>query len=855
MFSRLIVGALVLGLCACNTLSPDRLSAPGVSRELAQYRQEHYREVVYHLQFSVPQQRNQPVQGKAEIVLTLEKPSPLIADFRGDSSAVEYVRLNGQPVPYVFRDEHISIDARETVSGENRLEVGFTPLDQSLNRRDDFLYTLLVPDRARTLFPCFDQPDLKSRFVLTLEVPDTWTAVANGAVSEIDSTSMAGKRRVSFRETAPIPTYLFSFVCGRFSKYTEQRDGRSVSMYHRETDPRKVAQCPAVLDQVFHALEWVEEYTGIPYPFEKYDLIVIPGFQYGGMEHMGATLYADRSIFLEDNATIDNYMGRAGLIAHETAHMWFGDFVTMKWFDEVWTKEVFATFFSSMIVRPMFPQVDHDLNFIKGSYPAAYSEDRTDGSMPIQQPLDNLSDAGLIYSQIVYSKSPIVMNMLYRKLGPEKFREGIREYLGKYAYGNATWNDLIAILDSRCDEDLAAWSRVWVEEKGMPTVHCSIQADSLRVRQEDPWKRGLVWEQPLSCLAIGRQGIDTVRVEMNRAEVSVKLPDSTLYVLPNADGLAYGYFPLDDATSGYLMTHLADFSDPRVRLSALLTLNENLLNLTLSPSDFLQAMIDYMPREENHQLFTLALGYASGCFGLFYGELPSPEFEVALWRMAETDPRPERRSLAVRTYCGIARTREALDRVYAMWNDETLAQRYRLSEGDLTGLAYSLALRFPERASEITARQRTRITNPDRLAQYDYIVPAVSPDAAVRDSVFQSLLVAENRRIEPWACSVLGLLNHPCRGEQAVAYIRPGLEEMGEVQRTGDIFFPRRWAAALLGSHRSEAAALAVDAFWKDHPDYPVLLGSKIRQQADPLYRLRKMRNMQRNGDDSSESK
>lgn len=852
MFSRLMLLGVTLCLCACRCESPDLLTVPGVSRELAQYRQDHYSEVVYRLKFAIPQERREAVRGRAEISLSLERPLPLVLDFRGDSSSVDSVRLNGQPVAYVFRDEHILIDAQQTAVGENRLEIVFTPADQSLNRREDFLYTLLVPDRARTLFPCFDQPDLKARFSLELELPQSWTAVANGAVAGVDSTSVAGRRTVSFRQTAPIPTYLFSFVCGRFSQYTGVRDGRSVSMYHRETDPRKVAQCPEVLDQVFHALAWVEEYTGVPYPFEKYDLIVVPGFQYGGMEHMGATLYADRSIFLEDNATIDNYMARAGLIAHETAHMWFGDFVTMKWFDEVWTKEVFATFFSSMIVRPMFPEIDHDLNFIKGSYPAAYSEDRTEGSMPIRQPLDNLSDAGLIYSQIVYSKSPIVMNMLYRKLGPEKFREGIREYLGKYAYGNATWDDLIAVFDSRCDEDLAAWSRVWVNEKGMPTITCTIQGDSLHIRQQDPWGRSLVWEQPLALLAIGDQRADTLRVVMDRPEISLPLPAGIRYILPNADGWAYGYFPLDTPSTDYLMEHLAALPDARTRLSALLTLQENLLNLNVKPENFLQAMIRYLPREENHQLFTLALGYASGCFGLFFHEEPSVDFEKALWSMAGTDPRPERRSLAVRTYCGVARTQEALDRVYSLWYDEALGRRYRLSEGDLTGLAYSMALRFPQRAAAITARQRERITNPDRLAQYDYIVPAVSPDAAVRDSVFRSLLVAGNRRIEPWACSALGLLNHPCRGEQAVAYIRPALDEMAEIQRTGDIFFPRRWAAALLGGHRSEEAARAVDAFWSDRSDYPLLLGSKIRQQADPLYRLRKVREMEREQNDSS---
>lgn len=842
MFNRFMSVCAALWLCACSTAPSDFTIGPGVSRELAGWRKDNYSEVAYSLRFSIPQERDSAVRGQAAISVRLDKPVPLVVDFRGDTSFVESVRLNGGAANYVFHDEHIIVDAAQTAKGENLLEIVFTPADQSLNRRDDFLYTLLVPDRARTLFPCFDQPDLKARFTLELEVPAHWTAVANGAMAGVDSTSVAGRRKVSFSETAPIPTYLFSFVCGRFTEYTASRGGRSVTMYHRETDQRKTAQCPEVLDQVFHSLEWVEEYTGIPYPFEKYDLVVLPGFQYGGMEHMGATLYNDRRIFLEINATVDDRMNRADLIAHETAHMWFGDFVTMKWFDEVWTKEVFATFFSSLIVGPMFPEVDHDLNFIRRDYPAAYSEDRTDGAMPIRQPLDNLSNAGLVYSRIVYSKSPIVMNMLYGKLGPEKFREGIHEYLTRHAYDNACWDDLIAVFDSRTEDDLAEWSRVWVTERGMPTVHCEVGGESLLIRQEDPLGRGLVWEQPLTLLAVRGEAVDTISVLLDRPEIETALTHEADFILPNADALAYGYFPLSEYASDYVMERLASFSDARVRLGALITLNENLLNLTVDPEDFMQAMIRYLPLEEDHQLFALALGYAGGCFSLFFNEEPLLDFERALWEIAENDSRPDRRNLAFQTFYNAARTSEALDRVYSIWKEEISPGGHRPSENDLTMLSYTLALRFPERAAGIVARQRARITNPDRVAQYDYVSPAVSPDPVVRDSVFRGLLIAENRRIEPWASTVLGLLNHPSREEHSLQYIRPGLEVMEEIQRTGDIFFPRDWASALLGGHRSEAAAGEVDAFWRDHPDYPVLLGSKIRQQADALYRLRKTR-------------
>ncbi|MFQ8804359.1 MAG: M1 family aminopeptidase [Alistipes indistinctus] len=336
------------------------------------------------------------------------------------------------------------------------------------------------------------------------------------------------RKRISFHETEPIPTYLFSFVGGRFERVTENRNGRSISLYHRETDLQKTAQCPEILGQVFHALDWLETYTGVPYPFAKYDLIVIPGFQYGGMEHMGATLYADRSMFLENNATTENRMARGSLIAHETAHMWFGDYVTMQWFDDVWTKEVFANFFAAMIVREQFPQIDHRLNFIRSNVPGAYGEDRTAGSTAIRQQLPNLSDAGLLYSQIIYSKSPVVMEMLFTKLGPEKFRDGIREYLADHRYGNATWDDLIAVLDSRCDEDLAAWSRVWVDEKGMPTIDMTRHENRLRIMQSDPFGRRLAWNQPLQLLAFGDgNATDTLQCLLDGPETELVLPAGT----------------------------------------------------------------------------------------------------------------------------------------------------------------------------------------------------------------------------------------------------------------------------------------------------------------------------------------
>lgn len=162
---KVFIGACVLsGLVACSSVKQDEagLSRPGVSLELAQFRKEHFSNVRYNLFFSIPESRDEAIRGNAELSLRLDEKQPLIIDFRGEPEQVTSVTLNGGDIPYEVKDEHIVIASDWVAVGENRVAITFTPADQSLNRRDEFLYTLLVPDRARTVFPCFDQPDMKS---------------------------------------------------------------------------------------------------------------------------------------------------------------------------------------------------------------------------------------------------------------------------------------------------------------------------------------------------------------------------------------------------------------------------------------------------------------------------------------------------------------------------------------------------------------------------------------------------------------------------------------------------------------------------------------------------------------------
>jgi aminopeptidase N len=211
-----------------------------------------------------------------------------------------------------------------------------------------------------------------------------------------------------------------------------------------------------------------------------------------------------------------------------------------------------------------------------------------------------------------------------------------------------------------------------------------------------------------------------------------------------------------------------------------------------------------------------------------------PDRERALLDEAEHHPLTSCRQQLLRMLMQVATNESVTESLYDIW---LKASHPLLNINDYMTLAYELSLRLPERYDEIVATQRGRITDPDRLRRFDYIVRAVNPDKAERDALFESLLEPENRRIEPWAASALAYLNHPLRAKEATHYLRRGLDELSEVQRTGDIFFPRNWAGALLAGHRSKEAYDILQSFLDENPDYPQLMRNKILQAAYPLQR------------------
>ena len=826
-----IVWACVCLLCACQKETKRALEI-GVSQELAESRKMRLKELEYQLYFDIPKEQEKQAKGRVIVQFWSENTEELLLDFRAKPEQLLKVMVNGKTEQPRLEQEHIILSTAHLIAGKNEVEIEFISDNRAMNRNVDYLYTLLVPDRARTLFPCFDQPDLKACYQLNLNIPEDWVAVGNAPMKSQEIVD--GQKVVTFEKTQPLSSYLFSFVAGRWECCTDNREGRIVSLYHRETDPKKLDQLNIIFDQVYSSLNWLEEYTGIPYPFKKYDLVIVPGFQFGGMEHAGAILYNDKRMFLSEHPTTAEELGRMELIAHETAHMWFGDYVTMAWFDDVWTKEIFANYFAARMIEPRFPQVNHRLNALRSFYPSAYSEDRTAGTNSIRQKLGNLNDAGLVYGQIIYNKAPVVMQKLVELMGEEPFRQGIQDYLRTYAYDNATWDGLIQILDTYTSEDLTAWSKVWVDEKGRPEVSCEQHGNSLCFKQRDAWGRDIQWQQRLSFTLL-RKGEQPKTVElMMKDSIAVFPIEQPLdWIIPNSDGTGYGYFKMDSASIAYALEHLSDFSDPVTRLSLIISLNENYLDKQIEPDVFAKALLRLLSTEQEILIYTTALGYLKNAY--YSCQTERTYVEQQLFGLVQQRKLMEYRQSAFRVLLEVWTESDVTDWMFQMWQKVKSDVNLSLSERDKMKMAYELAIRLPNRFNELKKEQLQRIANQDRKREFAFIMEAVNPQEEVRDSIFRSFLVAENRTIEPWVEQALYYLNHPLRGKESLKYIRPVLEQLQEVQRTGDIFFPKDWVSACLRGHRGEEAARIVEQFLQERPDYPVLLKNKILQSADHL--------------------
>ncbi|MBJ2123220.1 M1 family aminopeptidase [Flavobacterium sp. IB48] len=833
-----------------SQLKTSELFENGVSEQLANFRKKQISDLQYTLFFEIPNQKAENINSNLIVNLSLSDLSqPLILDFKEKTLNIKTIEANGKKLSIVHENGHIIIPISTLVSGKNTVSISFIAGNLSLNRNDDFLYTLLVPDRASTLFPCFDQPDLKATYKLNLSVPKDWSVLAGADV--VEKLEKGDFTSYTFGQSDKMSTYLFSFIAGKF-KSTTQKPGLEMTMLYRENSPEKFrVSADTIFNLHQQSLDFLEKYTNYKFPFQKLDFASIPVFQYGGMEHVGAIQYRESTLFLDNSATDTEKLNRAKLIAHETSHMWFGDLVTMKWFDDVWMKEVFANFMADKIMNPIFPKVNHNLQFFTAHYPSAFAEDRSLGTHPIKQHLANLKDAGSLYGAIIYNKAPIMMRQLEASMGKEAFQKGIQKYILKYANDNADWNNLVELLDAETPLDMKKWSDVWVNKSGRATFTDQIEYDaknrikSFEIQQKAEDKSENIWPQVFQIGLVYAKEVKVLSININDKNTVVKEAigvEKPLAIVYNYNGFGYGVFPLD----GNNLNYIADLKDEMARASSYSNLYENTLIGNVSTEKAFDCFLKGIQTEQNE----LVLRIVSGSLNTIYWRLLTgkeqskvqKQLEGVLYERLQANLSANIKKTLFGLFSSIAYSDSAKASLYKVWNREISIPNLKLNEDDYTNMAMNLAIFKHPKADEILEKTRTSFTNPDKQKRFEFLLPSLSKDKSVRNAFMESLKDDANREKESWVSVGLANVNHPLRQESAQKYIRFSLDLVDEIQRTGDIFFPKDWLDNTVGKYSSKFAFDEVQRFLKENPNFSPILKRKLFQATDLLYKAQNIK-------------
>ena len=806
-FLILLMAVLGLTVPVANAQEP----ATGVAKELAEQRVANISNVVYDLTFNVPSTANENIYGTACITFKLNERQDVTLDFTGKFSGACIVNKKKRAVDMV--NEHIIIPDKLLRLGENRIEMNFVSQKKAFTRGDDYVYTLLVPDKARSCFPCFDQPDLRARFITKLNVPEGWkTIVSDG--------------------THPIPTYLYSFVTGKFFEKSGEREGNKIRALYRTDDAAKVAQLDKIFDEVGQSIRWMESYTGLRYPFQEFGMIILPGYQFGGMEHPGAVQLTERRMFLGANPSQEEQLSRSELIAHETAHQWFGNMVTLKQFEDVWTKEVFVGFMASKITRRKFSKVDHDLNFLKTYQDRALAIDRTEGTHPIAQPLDNLHHGGLLYDAIIYDKSPVMMRTLEQLVSAPHMQNALQKYLNTYYFKSASWDDLINILDADVPSaGVRQFNDVWVKQKGLPLIHTSYKNGQLIVTQTDPYGRGLCWRQKFEIrLIYDMERSRTITVDMQQPTVTISMAQKPSSIIPNYNGRGYGRFTIDEEYTKKLPLRLITMHNDLQRYALLLTLHDNYL-MGRIPNSYFGELYRCMIKEKNPLIMQTCVDHM---FKIAFdmGTNERKTLEQCIMDVLPENRSSDCRQIIIRKMARHATSPDVLRQIENVWkqhNDPLF------NEHDYMEMAYRLAITNPTRWKEILKTERQYLKTDDLRREFDFVSRACNPDQNAQKQLFNDLLKAENRQQEPWAINAVRLLSADIREPQNNSYITTTLNNLTQLQQTSDIFFPGQWVNAVITQHKSNAARQEIEKFLKNDTKTPQNLKNKVLEAAWPL--------------------
>lgn len=613
-----------------------------------------------------------------------------------------------------------------------------------------------VPD-ARRVYTTFEQPDLKSTFTLTVKAPKGWKVFSNAPTPSPEEDGDSWTYR--FATTEKMSTYITAVVAGPYEGVTDtltSSDGRTIDLgVYCRASVLEHLDADAIIDITRKGFEFFEDAYGIAYPFTKYDQVFVPEYNAGAMENAGCVTFRDAYVF-RTRPTEAQLESRANTILHELAHMWFGDLVTMKWWNDLWLNESFAEFMSHLALAEATKYTEGWTGFmVRKDW--GLKQDQLPTTHPITAEIRDLADVEVNFDGITYAKGASVLRQLVSYVGRDAFFAGLHEYLTAHSYANATLADLLGELEKASGRDLAAWSKVWLEEAGVTLLRPSVETDEegritrLSIEQEAFSEGASLRPHRLAVAGYSLDGESLQRVFHEELDVDgastdvpsaegVARPD---FILVNDGDLAYAKIRLDEDSLAFAVANITRFTDSLTRGVVMAAAWDMTRDGQMKARDYLNLALTAVPAETNMQLLTLTLRHIDEAVRTFVA--PDARAEAAetvgrrlllLARTARSGSDAQR--MLVAAAARNASNAEQFEAIKALYDGSATLEGLELDVDLQWSLLIALVRGGVAGDAEIDAREQEDDTMTGR--QNAAAARAARDDAAVKEQVWEQVL-------------------------------------------------------------------------------------------------------------------
>jgi aminopeptidase N len=674
-------------------------------------------------------------------------------DFRG--GRIEALIVNGQhveparPTPYRLALPGGLLQPHNAVRivYENEYDHGGDGFHQFVDPEDgaEYLYTNFEPYSAHRLMPCFDQPDLKATYALRVTAPPEWELIGNGqerTVERLDD----GRILHRFAKTEPFSTYLFALIAGPYHVVTDEHRGMPLRFFCRKSLVPHL-DSDELFEVTRQGMDFYTSFFDYSYPFGKYDQVFVPEFNAGAMENVAAVTHSERLVF-RDPPTDNQRLGRAEVILHEMAHMWFGNLVTMRWWNDLWLNESFATYMAYLSMAEATRFKASWLAFNSGMKAWAYRQDQLVTTHPISSEVADTDETFLNFDGITYGKGAAVIKQLVATVGIRGFRRGMRLYFRRHAFGNTTLADFLGAIAEGCGQDLREWARLWLETPSLNTVAARWERSNgalarLEIAQtappEYPYLRPHTMEVALLRDADRDDpAVDVVAVKIEGGTTPVEAASgmpAPLMVMPNHNDHAFVKVALDDVSVRYVRDHLERVSDPLLRQLIWQALWNMVRDQHLRSTDYLPLLEAKAVLERDTELVETTLASALATIARFVPdgrrEAEASRFSRVARQALRDAPQGDLQIIWMRTLLGAAITIEDIEEATRLVDGEVTVPGLTIDQEMRWDLAARRAAYGFEDARARIAAEQAR--DPSDRGQRSALHAEVSfPDPAVK---------------------------------------------------------------------------------------------------------------------------